>query len=145
MGYLLTPALLLYGTGGLTYGDAYSQVSNLATYNASLPVDPTSYSRAYVGSSYQSQILTGWNAGGGFEWMLDKNWSIKAEGIYWNLGNINSQSTLYSSAPDPLQGCDHDSCSQRLIFGNTNINYQGVLARAGVNYHFDTGFFNNIR
>ena len=34
------------------------------------------------------QTLVGWNVGGGLEWMFMPNWSLKAEAIYWNMGNM---------------------------------------------------------
>ncbi len=73
-GWLVTPTLLIYGTGGFAYGDV--QVFN------------------------QNNTRTGWTAGGGVEWMFMPNWSAKAEYLYtdlssggqtgtygWNFGN----------------------------------------------------------
>ena len=64
VGYLITPTLLIYGTGGFAYGqvDAWG----LASTN------------------------TGWTAGGGVEWMFAPHWSAKVEYLYVDLSGSNS-------------------------------------------------------
>jgi outer membrane immunogenic protein len=59
VGYLVTPTLLLYGTGGFAYG-------GVEAFN-------------------QSNTRTGWTAGGGAEWMFMPNWSAKIEYLYTDL------------------------------------------------------------
>jgi outer membrane immunogenic protein len=59
VGYLITPTLLLYGTGGFAYGG--------------------------VDAFQQSSTFTGWTAGGGVEWLFAPHWSAKAEYLYVNL------------------------------------------------------------
>jgi outer membrane immunogenic protein len=61
VGYLITPTLLIYGTGGFAYG----QVSAFGF----------------------STTPTGWTAGGGVEWMFAPHWSAKAEYLYVDLSN----------------------------------------------------------
>jgi outer membrane immunogenic protein len=61
VGYLVTPTLLLYGTGGFAYGGV--QVFN------------------------QTNTRTGWTAGGGAEWMFLPNWSAKVEYLYTDLSS----------------------------------------------------------
>ncbi len=60
-GFLLTPTLLVYGTGGFAYGEV--QASNF------------------------SNVRTGWTAGGGAEWMFMPNWSAKAEYLFVDLSS----------------------------------------------------------
>ena len=74
LGYTVPPPLLIYGTGGLAYGNvSYSANTNFAgneTY-------PASFSKTKVG----------WTAGGGVEYAISKHWSLKAEYLYMNLGS----------------------------------------------------------
>jgi outer membrane immunogenic protein len=60
-GYLVTPTLLLYGTGGFAYGDV------------------TAFQR--------SNTSTGWTAGGGAEWLFAPHWSAKIEYLYVDLAS----------------------------------------------------------
>lgn len=69
--------LLLYVTGGLTYTRAkvfqkFTQL-NVAYYSEGLS---------------DSRWLAGWVAGGGVEYALSKQWSLKTEYLYANLGSI---------------------------------------------------------
>lgn len=142
VGYLFTPTMLLYATGGLTYGGVYANVTNASftsiTPNVQRPdfelarvgmnpFYPVNYT--FVGGGNKSQTLVGWNVGGGIEWMFMPNWSVKAEGIYWNMGNMTVPTATLATAPDSY----HIPLS---TVGAVRVNYQGVIARAGVNYHF---------
>lgn len=133
VGYLATPTLLLYGTAGLTYGGVYANVRQsafLTTTTRAAPAGngvysgaPTSVTQSFFGGGNKNQTNIGWNAGGGLEWMFKDNWSFKAEAIYWNLGNLNVVSATVSPAG--------------ATSSNVRVNYQGVIGRAGVNYHFN--------
>jgi outer membrane immunogenic protein len=125
VGYLVTPTLLVYGTGGFAYGGAYARVTQIGATAANaggIVFAPNSW----LGGGQQNQLLTGWAAGGGLEWMFMPNWSLKAEALYWDLGRMNVQTASFSAPP--LTGV-----------GVTSVSYSGVAARAGVNYHFTWG------
>jgi outer membrane immunogenic protein len=64
--------LLLYGTGGLAYGDVKSSVSS----NAFNGIDESI-----------SDSATGWTVGAGFEYGITKNITLKTEYLYVDLGN----------------------------------------------------------
>lgn len=131
LGYLVTPTLLLYGTGGFAYGGAYSQVRQTAYEYVAItqPLFPPQYAMStWLGGGQQSQLLIGWTAGGGLEWMVMPNWSLKAEALYWDLGRMSVKTTPALSPA--LNG-----------LGVTSVSYSGVAARAGVNYHFNWGSF----
>lgn len=66
----LSPALLVYGTGGFAYGD----VSRTGTYGGT------------------NAMQVGWTAGGGVEYAFTPAWSIKAEYLYSSLSGQNQQS-----------------------------------------------------
>jgi len=141
-GYLWSPTLLVFGTGGFAYGGAYANVASTGVTNISTSTNINGGSAAQVtplqtnasfGGGNQNQILTGWTAGGGAEWMFMPNWSLKAEALYWNLGNMNVQSTIIDISGRP------DRLNNAVSVEQIKVNYQGVIARAGVNYHFNWG------
>jgi outer membrane immunogenic protein len=68
VGYLFTPTLLIYGTGGFAYGEV--QAWGL------------------------SNTRTGWTAGGGVEWMFAPNWSAKAEYLFVDLDSNGTTGTF---------------------------------------------------
>lgn len=139
LGYLITPSLLTYGTGGLTYGGVYANVTPSAysayslRYNGTLTPYGGSLATSFPGS--QNSVLVGWNAGGGFEWMFMSNWSVKAEAIYYNLGseNVSNQLATQTAKYRLIGGVE----TGWALFSNTKINYAGIIARMGVNYHFN--------
>ena len=94
LGFLVTPTLLVFGTG-LAYGGANAstsilQVNNdLANFGAPPALIPAAVSR---GRYADTQV--GWAAGGGLEWMVLPNWSAKVEYLYADLG-----SAAYSLSP----------------------------------------------
>jgi outer membrane immunogenic protein len=60
-GWLFTPTLLVYGTGGFAFGETQAWGF--------------------------SNTRTGWTAGGGLEWMFAPRWSAKVEYLYVDLTN----------------------------------------------------------
>ncbi|MGJ0505584.1 MAG: outer membrane protein [Methylocystis sp.] len=147
LGYLWTPTMLIYATGGLTYGGVYANVrhTGVTQLDNSFTTAPNFINRDVVspgltytsiGGGNKSQTLVGWNVGGGLEWMFMPNWSVKAEGIYWNMGNMNVPTATFAAAPvsTALNSAGIGG------IGATRVNYQGVIARAGVNYHFHWGY-----
>jgi outer membrane immunogenic protein len=93
---------LLYATGGLAYGGLNNQV---VLFN-----NPSGH------TSSASGWKTGWTAGGGLEYAVTNNWTVRAEGLY-----VDLDSTTGNTSPS---GC-------RFGFKNTF-----VLGRLGVNYKF---------
>ena len=104
LGYSFDRALV-YATGGV----AYAKMTN-NFLGGSNPVSPYAWS----GTGWRA----GWTAGGGLEYLLTTNLSVKGEALYYNLGRQDH----YSTAPQGnLLVTDHMS---------------GFLARAGLNYRF---------
>jgi outer membrane immunogenic protein len=95
---------LVYATGGL----AYAKMAN-----------------AYQGGPTFSNETAGWRTGyalgGGWEYSLTQNWSVKAEGLYYDLGRKD----YVSIAPGGLFSAA--AISERMT---------GVVGRLGVNYFF---------
>jgi outer membrane immunogenic protein len=116
LGFLATPSLLLYGTGGLAYGEVQSATTNGFTATPDI----------YSGSI--DTIRPGWTAGAGAEWMFAPNWSAKAEYLYVDLGTVSYTSTCSNNpgfcglVPAPTY--------------QTDVRVRDNIFRFGVNYHF---------
>jgi outer membrane immunogenic protein len=129
VGWLATPNLLLFGTGGFAYG----RVSDSA--NVTLGPGPIfSFGHNGVGfdcvlglpcfSGSSSAIQTGWTAGGGLEWLLDQHWSAKVEYQFVDLGTEIVRVVAIPApgfAPSSFNAAFHDSFN---------------VARLGLNYRF---------
>ncbi len=71
IGYLVSPCLLFYGTGGFAYVDR--------TLTGDLDVFQVG---AYHHFGKWDGVVPGWTAGAGLEWKLDRHWSVKVEYLY---------------------------------------------------------------
>ncbi|MDB5645708.1 MAG: hypothetical protein JWQ05_1377 [Methylobacterium sp.] len=103
--------LFVYGTGGLAYGQVRIDVDT-----------------AFGGDAIQARGLNGgfrlgYAAGAGAEYAISPHLSVKAEGLYYDLG----ERTVFDRAT--LGGS---------LYGGT-IATHGFLARAGLNYRFGDG------
>jgi outer membrane immunogenic protein len=156
IGYLVTPNLLVFGTGGLAYGGVRASAMHSAATvgiltganDAAFPV-PFPYSQfngTYVvpsipGAGAYSDTRVGWSAGGGLEWMFAPNWSVKAEGLYYDLGSAAFQSSPISLlSPFTINLGGINVAAGQLVAANTtatHVRFDGVMARAGLNYHFN--------
>lgn len=128
MGYLIAPTVMMYVTGGLAYGGTY-----LKTFPTTFATDNSGYVEPFTSTeNAQQNFNVGWTAGGGTEWMMAPNWSIKGEALYYDLGSTSVSNTHYVAS---------SNAASRNPFGGstTRAYYQGVIARAGVNYHFNLG------
>ncbi|MGA8169992.1 MAG: outer membrane beta-barrel protein [Methylocystis sp.] len=125
IGYLFTPSLLVYATGGLAYGGA-----NL---NSSFSATEMNAAGAFVGSAFggvsQSNTQVGWTVGGGLEWMFAHNWSAKVEYLYYDLGTL--------SVSGPVQYANSVTGATGFGASQTSAQFNGHIVRAGVNYHFN--------
>ena len=115
LGYLVTPSLLFYGTGGVAIG------RNTVALGLSGPA-PFSFVTPSAGGTQ-----AGWTAGAGVEWMFAQNWSAKLEYLRYDLGTART-------APGVVTGGGNFAS---LGFGP--VRASGNLVRAGVNYHFNFG------
>ncbi|PPD46457.1 MAG: outer-membrane immunogenic protein precursor [Methylocystis sp.] len=149
VGYLFTPTMLLYGTGGLAYGGTYANTTNSLNHIVNVGILPplaniTATFPTVAGVGRQSDTLLGWTAGAGFEWMLSPGWSLKAEALYYDLGTVSFGSTGVAAVSPinvALLGGAVNILGGSLLTNvpTTRIQYDGVMARAGVNYHFNFG------
>jgi outer membrane immunogenic protein len=119
LGFLVTPNILLYGTGGLAYGQTQTSLVTVGS-GFSLGTCPTSFTCA-TGSS--SNIGTGWTGGGGLEWMFAPHWTFKAEYLYVDLGSETVNAPTVSTFHPPVS------------FSASSTFHENI-ARAGVNFGF---------
>ncbi len=107
---------LVYGTGGFAYGQVNSAISASAAIAGGAAAFTTS----------ENSSRTGFAVGGGFEYAITNNLTVKTEYLYVNLGTNNIVNTS--------------------LFGvvglNVNQKTQANIARAGINYKFN--WFNPI-
>jgi outer membrane immunogenic protein len=129
LGYLVTPNLLVYGTGGLAYG-GYTANLQLTQNWGDLATSNLNFFN-YGKSSY-SNTMVGWTAGGGLEWMAMSNWSLKVEYLYYDLGNMSGSLANMAYGQNSATGTN---ALESITNYSKRIN--GDLVRAGVNYHFN--------
>jgi outer membrane immunogenic protein len=102
---------MLYGTGGLAIADV--------SMRSSVTVAPPANGHL-IGSDDKTK--TGWTAGGGAAFALTDHVTLKAEGLYYDLGHISTHST------DPK-----DPQSSVLV---TDQDINGAIVRGGLDYKF---------
>jgi outer membrane immunogenic protein len=122
LGWLFTPTLLVYGTGGLAYGGATLNTAS-TVYNDGWNLAPIS-----AGGVNFSNLQVGWTAGGGVEWMFMPNWSAKAEYLYYDLGTVTQNFAMPVVA---------NTGATALFGGQVRARVNGNIVRAGLNYHFN--------
>jgi outer membrane immunogenic protein len=124
VGYLFTPTLLAYATGGLAYG--WTNLSHTVFGNVT-------NGGALVGVSYgnvnTSRTQVGWTVGGGLEWAFAPNWSAKLEYLYYDLGSYNILAETQGVTLNTRASVN----SVSLVSGQ----FHGNIVRVGLNYHFN--------
>jgi outer membrane immunogenic protein len=113
LGLLVDPrqSLLIYATGGLAFG----RVNTAHDFGR---VDTPSLV-GFGASSSETEF--GWTVGAGGELRLDRNWSIKGEYLYYDLGDQSVAGAPVNQAPNGFGADAHYETS-------------GHIVRFGVNY-----------
>jgi len=119
IGFVPWCRLLIYGTGGLAYG-------NVDFSGDSLFVDTTAPPPGVeVHPVSKVETKTGWTAGGGIEYAIGHHWTVKAEYLYYDLGDETATITeLLNGAPNPPFGIHY------------RWEMQGNIVRGGFNFKF---------
>jgi outer membrane immunogenic protein len=110
IGFLATPDMLLFATGGFAFG----RVSSESHWQYETP--PFAH---YDG--YTTATKTGYTVGGGAEWALNRIWSVKVEYLYFDLGTIQ----VVGTQPGVTR-----------FFTTLDQKVTGNIVRAGLNFHF---------
>lgn len=100
-------SVLAYATAGVAWGEVQQG------YAATVVGGPSF-------AMTQSNTITGWVVGGGVEWALDRNWSLRAEYLHVDLGSSRLNSPVNATS---------GATSTR--FDNTH-----EIVRAGLSYKF---------
>ena len=98
---------LLYATGGLAVTDVHFDDSFIDTFGD-------------AGSSSVSKVKAGWAFGGGLEYAMWNNWSVKAEYLHLDFGSVSSSNVVIVCAPN---------CAQ-----THTVNLKSDVVRLGLNY-----------
>jgi outer membrane immunogenic protein len=125
LGFLATEQLLLFGTAGFAYGRTEASASitapgtNVGSVTTSLQCP---LNQVCIAGSDQ-KTSTGWTAGGGFEWALWSNITLKGEYLHVDLGD----QTITLVAQPPATGTG---------FATANFDNSFDVVRGGLNYRF---------
>jgi outer membrane protein OmpA-like peptidoglycan-associated protein len=90
---------MFFGTGGVAFG-GYQTNSNVTF--GTVPVNPVYGNAVHIGSSSAEKV--GVVYGGGIQYALNNNWSLKAEYLAFNFGSQNVFSPLIASAAPAAGG-----------------------------------------
>ncbi len=117
VGVLVTPGVLLYGTGGAAWGEVETDLTLNSFTATGVPIS--------IGSS-RSTNRFGWTLGAGIETMFSQNWSAKIEYLYLDMGTVSNSVVLPTAANFAL---------------GTNVSSRITdnIIRGGINYHFSPG------
>jgi len=116
IGWLATPNLLLFGSGGVAFAKVHANMSVVQNDGTGFPG---------LGDAVFSGGPAGWTAGRGVEWMFWPNWSAKAEYLHYDLGHARLLAVL---SPVGLVA--------PYVGVQSRTDLAGDLGRIGVNYHF---------
>ena len=115
LGFTPHERLMIYGTGGLAYGSV--KATAVETFNGTFN-GVNVFSDVSNGSKSDNRF--GWTLGGGAEYALTNNLSLKAEYLYVDLGKQSFSTVSALGAPEVR--VEHDT--------------KFSVLRAGVNYRF---------
>ena len=132
VGYLVTPNLLGYATGGFAFGGVSANTFVSQNWGGGPgtggPIGPLLQSSGAVG--HFSDTRLGWTIGAGLEWMFAPNVSVKLEYLYYDLGSASYAATplvTYVNIP----GVPTDT-----ILPLIRTQFTGDVVRVGLNYQF---------
>src|SRR5262249_21312103 len=91
-GWAITPTTLIYATGGVALTEL--KMSNAFVDDAIAMLAATVNTS---GSSSASRIIAGLTVGGGVEWALFANWTLKAEYLYLDFGSVSTTALVINS------------------------------------------------
>ncbi|MFT4118864.1 outer membrane protein [Bradyrhizobium sp.] len=115
LGAIVSQRLLLFVTGGLAYANIKDNANVSEFFNQAV------LGRQFIASA--SDLRYGWTLGAGAEWAVARNWSVKGEYLYYDLGHR----TIAGPQTNPI-GSD---------FGTYSFSTRGNIVKAGLNYKFD--------
>jgi outer membrane immunogenic protein len=131
IGYLATPSLLAYATGGLAYGGA--NVGSSFSIQETFPGAFLTITPPIFGAASASKTAVGWTVGGGLEWMFGPKWSAKLEYLYYDLGSVTAAVPLTQN----INNGNLINTPWATALAQTSAHFNGSIVRVGVNYHLN--------
>jgi outer membrane immunogenic protein len=122
LGFLASPALLVYATGGLAIGKTSADLT--IRRGGGFPDSDV----VRVSGSSGSEYHVGYVVGGGAEWAMGHGWSLKAEYQYIDLGSVDYRFRGTNFVADP--DAPHTSDSLR------GVDLDLHVVKLGLNYRF---------
>jgi outer membrane immunogenic protein len=113
--------VLIYATGGVAFGGINTDITVFGTDFFGTPV---------FGSGNRSTTRVGWTVGGGLQYALTNNWSVRAEYRFTDFGRINQTGVFEDTNPLILT-------PTAAFIGNRRIQENQV--QVGFDYKFDLG------
>ena len=133
LGYLITPDILAFATGGYAYGTGVSRGSVSQVDANGLPAG--TFGAPYT-ATFRPRTMNGYALGGGLEWMFAPGWSIRAEYLHYDLGAGRNQTTLTNLFTSNLSfGTIGTPVTSVLL--RTRNRVDGEIVRLGLNYRFN--------
>ena len=124
---------LFYAKGGIAFLDTDFK-ANYVGQNCSTARNCWLHPNAPVNASTfnfeQSQTLSGWTVGGGIEYALSQEWSVKVEYQHFDFGSTSFRHEGVFDIP----GTPWHST----LKGSAEISQTADAIKVGVNFHFDT-------
>jgi len=97
LGFLLEPRTMIFGLVGVGFNKVRTTTTVTGTGAVLLPaVGPIGPATTLVASSNRSQAA--WRVGGGFERMVNDNWSLRADYTYSSYGNNRNRDAAFAFA-----------------------------------------------
>lgn len=130
-GYLVTPSIFAFASGGFAYGGMTLQ-NQIGHTTDVLPLIGAFY-QSVSSVGHISTARVGWTLGGGIEWKFSPDMSVKAEYLYYDLGQANPTGAILDATRAAPAGPPFFNIAS--VTASTRFN--GQIARLGFNYHFD--------
>jgi outer membrane immunogenic protein len=123
-GFAVTDRLAVFATGGLAIGGIHD--SGAATLSAG--------AEHLIWSGSDTTAKVGVAAGGEAEWALSDRWTVKAEYLWFDLGNVSHP--LNCSSATSTGGCANSALVYPTL-GSAVSSVHGSIVRLGINYKFN--------
>lgn len=129
LGYSFNRDAIVFATGGIAYANVFNNSNNSLTLSETYMTGGSEAYETFSSRKDSSNMKLGWVTGVGAEWMFAKNFSLKAETLYYDLGKVNFTASPVIGAVDEVNFMG--------AMPKISVRYDGILAKFGVNYHFN--------
>ena len=126
LGFLMYDQFLLYGTGGLAYGQVSASGTTYVN-GSSIPFGP--FVAPGTGAFSASSTKVGFTTGAGVEGKLWSNWTWKAEYLYVDLGSLSAAGSFSGLKASVLNAFPAQTGASA-----ANTHFKDNVFRVGINY-----------